>query len=710
MKFRLNNHNLLLLDILMVRTKIIQNIIFILFLIFLPNCLQAENSKDLTIADKPVANGGWNPVYSPDGNKIAFISSTLHTQDDIWVMDTDGSNKRRLTFSGGRNASWSRDSKHVYYQKKHAGGDVYWRVSIENDPVEEEFIMLPESARGMVLSPDENRVAYTLKTGEFTDLWVMNRDGSGENGLTGNFGVRSYQWLPDGKKIIFEVGIVYGVGIWSVDVDSGEIGHVYNGYVGRPVYSEEADKIVFAEPAGSQKFKVKIVNTDGSGLETFYTPHCGGLNVIWSADGKMVLYTGKDDKGESGLWGFNIATKKEARITPAGYQVYSYSMSPDGKSLIFSGASSSSYASEIWQIRNLDKEPAKGFFGKLFSVFKKPPLPDNLIKSSVSIWAPSASPDGAYVAYISNSNLVGTVEIVDLANGEKISFDKLFLDNNSRILWLAEPGHLAVYNRESIQFINFKGEISPVLYRDIFHIDPSMQENKVLVNAVKDLTKTPMIFLLAMDGIKVSKEISLTRIPEEKEMASAAIEVQPKWSFKGDKIVFISQNNIWKMDPDGSNREMILNINAEDKEGHALISNLSWSVSGDRIAYTVSRRIEDDLFMEIWIINNDGSDAKSLVSHKVDNDFYIYASDYTYQPFFNAVGDKIFYTAVSDNLPNIHEIDIAGGTPVKLTTTGGVFPALFPDEDILIYTSIAGNMETLYMMNADGTGKKPFTK
>ncbi len=181
--------------------------LLILFLFFSPDYLQAEN---------PIPNGGLNPIYSPDGNKIAFISSTLHTQDDIWIMDSDGSNPRRLTFSGGYNASWFPDSKYIYYQKKHTGYRVYWKINVEGKPIEEKFITLPEDSTGIVLSPDGKRTAFLTKKDKFKDLWVTDMDSGEKIGLTENFGVRSYQWMSDGKGLFFEVGFVYGVGILSV--------------------------------------------------------------------------------------------------------------------------------------------------------------------------------------------------------------------------------------------------------------------------------------------------------------------------------------------------------------------------------------------------------------------------------------------------------------------------------------------------------------
>src|SRR5690606_12524784 len=57
------------------------------------------------LTEHPAAD--TNPRWSPDGNQIAFISQgdyfdadTLRLRRDLYVMEEDGSGKRRLTNSG----------------------------------------------------------------------------------------------------------------------------------------------------------------------------------------------------------------------------------------------------------------------------------------------------------------------------------------------------------------------------------------------------------------------------------------------------------------------------------------------------------------------------------------------------------------------------------------------------------------------------------
>ncbi len=101
---------------------------------FQPNDAVAnEKAKNLTRN----ASGDYRPAVSPDGKTVAFSSdrdSWLEVMNDktravpfrneIYLMNIDGSNPRRLTSSNAFNGSpaWSRDGKTIYFYSDHDGG------------------------------------------------------------------------------------------------------------------------------------------------------------------------------------------------------------------------------------------------------------------------------------------------------------------------------------------------------------------------------------------------------------------------------------------------------------------------------------------------------------------------------------------------------------------------------------------------------------
>ncbi len=90
--------------------------------------------KQLT--NEPAGYWHVNPVFSPDGKKIAFVSYKQDYSDygDIYIMDSDGKNLRQLTSTSDhdRNPRFSPDGSKIYFIRHDSWGD-YPRSSRGND-------------------------------------------------------------------------------------------------------------------------------------------------------------------------------------------------------------------------------------------------------------------------------------------------------------------------------------------------------------------------------------------------------------------------------------------------------------------------------------------------------------------------------------------------------------------------------------------------
>jgi WD40 repeat protein len=71
----------------------------------------------------------WNPTWSPDGARIAFTRFGPNAAEDIWVMDADGSNQVNLTNLPGSmdgEAAWSPDGTTIAFaSERHGNLEIY---------------------------------------------------------------------------------------------------------------------------------------------------------------------------------------------------------------------------------------------------------------------------------------------------------------------------------------------------------------------------------------------------------------------------------------------------------------------------------------------------------------------------------------------------------------------------------------------------------
>jgi len=123
----------------------------------------------------------YNPAFSPDGETIAYVSGKGFGTHEVWVMDRDGKNQKRIT--------------------ENADG----------------YDILPD------WSPDGKRIAFASDRAGNLDIWVVDSDGGNQKRLTDYEGLDTYPaWSSDGSRIYFVSNRSGELQVWTVDYLSGE--------------------------------------------------------------------------------------------------------------------------------------------------------------------------------------------------------------------------------------------------------------------------------------------------------------------------------------------------------------------------------------------------------------------------------------------------------------------------------------------------------
>jgi Tol biopolymer transport system component len=137
--------------------------------------------------------------YSPDGRQIAFIkipdSQTPFTVGELWVMDSDGSNPRKLADADaghGYAANWSPDGK--------------WIAFVKRENVEDQGAN--QSAESLI----SNIFLVNVQRGELKQITSL---ASGR--------VETPHWSPDGNTLAFNTVVDGRMEVQIADIASGEI-------------------------------------------------------------------------------------------------------------------------------------------------------------------------------------------------------------------------------------------------------------------------------------------------------------------------------------------------------------------------------------------------------------------------------------------------------------------------------------------------------
>ena len=231
--------------------------------------------------------------------QIAFvrIHSVGINRTDIYVMDMDGGNQRRLPNNAveeGR-PTWSPDGKSIAFGD---GRDIRAidadgrhlrtltdRPSIDADPS---------------WSPDGQQIAFIGDAGPHSDIYVMDADGGNIKRLTRRGGTNwAPSWSPDGRQIAFQTIDRRGGNInWEVyviDADGRRERNLTNhpSYDGVPSWSPDGRQIAFmAWRDGS--YEICVMDADGSNPRNLTNSPSSDGSPSWSQDGRHIVFSSSE--------------------------------------------------------------------------------------------------------------------------------------------------------------------------------------------------------------------------------------------------------------------------------------------------------------------------------------------------------------------------------------------------------------------------------
>jgi Tol biopolymer transport system component len=247
-----------------------------------------------------------SPVYSPNGQKIAFGSLSPDFRFmDVVVMNADGSGQTPLTTTG------------VY-----------------------------QTVNGLTWSPGGDAILFDGTTPEdgAADLFVVDADGqSAPVNLTNTPGVNESeaQWSANGRKIVFSIALQ---DIWVMNADGTGLTNLTNNEdvnvsIWRPAWSPNGRQIafVFMDVSVSIAPHIDVMNADGSNVTEVTSDEAFQDDApAWSPNGRSIAFFRHDFAGNNSVVVIDLADGNLTNVSASLPLVFGPGVwSPNGRQIAF---------------------------------------------------------------------------------------------------------------------------------------------------------------------------------------------------------------------------------------------------------------------------------------------------------------------------------------------------------------------------------------
>ena len=455
-----------------------------------------------------------NPVFSPDGNQIAFSGSRFGN-NDIFVMPTEGGLPKRLTYHSGADnvSSWTQADKILFstnreFKQIERPSEVY---SI-NPKGGTESRFLDAVGHDPVLSPDGRFLAFVR--GDINPVARQEYKGSSDRDLwiydTKN---KSYQQLPGfdtndvlpqwgGNNTLYFLSSIEGAyNVYRLKIDAN--GKVTNKPEKLTNYKDESirafsvsndgSSVVFEKDmnlytmkttgGSAQKLNVQISADDRLDAMEQKTLTTGAGEYAVSPNGKMLAYS---IRGEVFVKEADKEKSRSINVSEHSFRDVEPTWLNDSTLLFSSDRANGNF--DIYMVRSADTTQ-RNIFKSLKHQLTQ------ITKTSGNETSLTVSSDGKKIAYVRGR---GTFVVADISADGKLSNEKILSDT-----W-DSPNGIAW---------------SP--------------DNKWLSYAISDLYFNQEVFIQAADNS--AKPVNVSMHPRT--------DGRPFWSADGSKLGFVSERS-----------------------------------------------------------------------------------------------------------------------------------------------------------------------
>jgi serine/threonine protein kinase/Tol biopolymer transport system component len=276
--------------------------------------LRISSGERRQLTSPPVGVDDVEPVFSPDGRKLAFLRKhgALY---QFHVIDTLGGPSRQLGDAENvEGLTWSADLRSLTFcTNASPPRRVQVLPAAGGNPVPAPF-QLGSGVRDLVISPKDGRMAFVHEQKD-RNIWALTQTGGVFRPLIAS--TRSDEdprISPDGRKIAFTSNRGGAYELWVCERDGSNPHPVTSQrtFLGSPAWSPDGRTLAYDAAIGGPA-AIWLVNAEGGPSRRLLNPPSPGFVPNWSADGAWMYYAARQQ-----IWKTRVAGGQPLQVTRHG--------------------------------------------------------------------------------------------------------------------------------------------------------------------------------------------------------------------------------------------------------------------------------------------------------------------------------------------------------------------------------------------------------
>jgi Tol biopolymer transport system component/DNA-binding winged helix-turn-helix (wHTH) protein len=263
-------------------------------------------------------------------NADKFVASQATRASDVWVGESrEPRNLKRITAATDK--LWWTPTRRLVYSSRNSGNEDLWIMQPDGSEQRQLTVDSRTNATPAVTPDNQYIVFMSNRTGVF-QVWRMNIDGSNQVQLTNGGGKNFPVVSPDGKRVLYNSTDNWDV--WRTSIDGGEPAQVTEYPAFFPSVSPDGKMIACLGRSESKAALLILPFAGGQPLKAFDLSGqtFSGTRIEWTPDGQALLYAIERD-GMKMLVKQPVNGGRVEEITRFEDDIFDFGYSPDGQLL-----------------------------------------------------------------------------------------------------------------------------------------------------------------------------------------------------------------------------------------------------------------------------------------------------------------------------------------------------------------------------------------